>query len=397
MFLPCIYPNFAQAYPAPCHKRFFCKHNKPEFQGCFPICFVPFHLEHYTERVGCLIIIFLGEMVDDITISGEEHTWEFYICCACSLLIIAISKLLYFDHTCDDIDMHAMRIDRLRGIFWGKNYYLLVLCIALMGSGLSMACHFANALRKEEEEINMHAARWLICGGLTGILASLTFNNNLHRKEWELPREQQRVDIVDTLQRISTIQAISHGVAAAALLIVAVYVDESTLSTTKLLIWISCGMIVLLLLTFWDRVVESDYEVKQHNEDLQQLQVHVADEPVQETDTLEKPLLQSHTSGVRTGSAKTTADAPSKTHLSLMKEMETLLKDCSDTEALSDAVAILKRAEAIVQHPTVPLLSWSNSRRRASVVMHVGGHNHHQNHHGRRSSLVSETSGVQNE
>ena len=118
-FVPCLYPQTAQAYPAPCHKRFFCSKTKPQHLGCLPSVFVPLHLEHFTERVGCLGIIVLGEMIDDITEASELHTSAYYYALAFAFGIIIMVKLIIFDTNAGDVDMHALRRDRLAGLAWG--------------------------------------------------------------------------------------------------------------------------------------------------------------------------------------------------------------------------------------------------------------------------------------
>ena len=68
VFLPptcmsCIWPQLAQDYPAPVHKRFWCMEKKPTFVNPITPTLVPLRLEHFTERMGVMSIIFLGESV----------------------------------------------------------------------------------------------------------------------------------------------------------------------------------------------------------------------------------------------------------------------------------------------------------------------------------------------
>ena len=113
--------------------------------------------------------------------------------------------MLFFDNNTDDIELHAMRIDRLRGLAWGKNLIFLCLCIALMGSGMATLCLYVNGT--SEEPLNVWAARALLCLGLAGVFLSLIINYRLHMREWELPESKQRLEISGRLKNIAFVQS----------------------------------------------------------------------------------------------------------------------------------------------------------------------------------------------
>lgn len=100
LLLPCIYPG--RAKPSPWYDQALfscaCARFVPGYPAG-PNFLVPVHLEHFTERFGLFVIIFLGEVVDDIT-SKEESTGSFLeisVSVASAFLILLALKMLYFD------------------------------------------------------------------------------------------------------------------------------------------------------------------------------------------------------------------------------------------------------------------------------------------------------------
>ena len=51
-------------------------------------------VEHFTERFGCLAIIFLGNMVDDLTLDKDHYEWSYYISvCLCMGIIFSMKMV----------------------------------------------------------------------------------------------------------------------------------------------------------------------------------------------------------------------------------------------------------------------------------------------------------------
>ena len=256
-FVPCLYPQTAQAYPAPCHKRFFCMKAKPKFTGCLPSVFVPLHLEHFTERVGCLAIIVLGEMIDDITEATEQkHTTSYFYACALCFAIIVMFKLIIFDTDEGDIERHALRRDRLAGICWGMLNFPKMMAIAIMGSAMSMFCaSFKSDLLSSE---NVGAARTLLCGSAAIILAITSIDTFLHEQHWnnvEQKNNGMSSYLLQKLHRVYFVQMSASFVAVASLFYLA-RTDAAIISDVKLLAAIFIILAFIVALGFLDEYVE---------------------------------------------------------------------------------------------------------------------------------------------
>jgi hypothetical protein len=80
-------------------------------------------------------------------------------------------KLLYFDVDSHDLDDHALRYKRLRGILWGQTHIVLVMSIALLGSALSLAVGLERDIEDVHENVRRNT-HWLLCGSCSA--ATLT-------------------------------------------------------------------------------------------------------------------------------------------------------------------------------------------------------------------------------
>merc|ERR1711959_820835 len=114
---------------------------------------LPFHLEHYTERLGLIIIIMLGESIDGISVhhpaytenrglgNGFEDIWrwrEMYFTAGMGFLLIISFKLLYFDCSVVTEDNHVMRQNPRLFVFWDWGHQFLACGLALMGDALAI-------------------------------------------------------------------------------------------------------------------------------------------------------------------------------------------------------------------------------------------------------------------
>jgi low temperature requirement protein LtrA len=135
VFAPCLWTGAAQSAPAPWYKRYFCRRTPPPpDQACWPLppAGVPLHLEHMLERHGCMLVVFLGETVDDITDTAKQHSLTFYWVCGLCFVVVSATKILFFDSDCEVIDRHALRTDRMLGLLWNITNAWSWFSIALM-------------------------------------------------------------------------------------------------------------------------------------------------------------------------------------------------------------------------------------------------------------------------
>jgi len=170
---------------------YLCFSRTPEGQAVHEIPLVPIHAEHVVERMGGFVVIFLGEVVDDITEASEHHTKEYFIGLALSFVAITGSKLVTFDTDKQNIEHHIISKSR----FWGQVWVLLNIPLsagfAFMASGMNQILTALNCRDEDriegslcEEEENLVAARkCLMFGAMTGLL-SVTLQAMLHERSF---------------------------------------------------------------------------------------------------------------------------------------------------------------------------------------------------------------------
>ena len=75
----------------------------------FSQSFLPFHLEHYTERLGLIMIIMLGESIDGIAVNNEHQrgstkmyaaVFLAFLLVSCCAILAAVAPLLPLHHCC---------------------------------------------------------------------------------------------------------------------------------------------------------------------------------------------------------------------------------------------------------------------------------------------------------
>lgn len=154
---------------------------------------MPIHLEHLLERNGCMLVVFLGETVDDITDTATEHSLTFYWVCGLCFVFISATKILFFDADCEDINNHALRTDRLLGLTWTATNAWSWFSIALTGSAMNMILASINSPRIEQgsqaadnktPDFDLDIARRLFCGGLASIVLCFTIAALCHQVRW---------------------------------------------------------------------------------------------------------------------------------------------------------------------------------------------------------------------
>eukprot|EP01135_Chromosphaera_perkinsii_P005239 Nk52_evm8s327 gene=Nk52_evmTU8s327 len=99
---------------------------------------VPIHLAHFTERIGLLMIIVIGESVFALAINNSNKDTMMFLAAGLGFLIIFSMKMLYFDVDIVDEDNHAMRRSFIGAAFWVHSHGSLATCSTLFASGLEL-------------------------------------------------------------------------------------------------------------------------------------------------------------------------------------------------------------------------------------------------------------------
>eukprot|EP00958_Prasinococcus_capsulatus_P022810 scaffold3259_cov373-Prasinococcus_capsulatus_cf.AAC.2 len=143
---------------------YLCFSRTPEGQAVHEIPLVPIHAEHVVERMGGFVVIFLGEVVDDITEASEHHTKEYFIGLALSFVAITGSKLVTFDTDKQNIEHHIISKSR----FWGQVWVLLNIPLsagfAFMASGMNQILTALNCRDEDRIEGSLCEEEFFILG-----------------------------------------------------------------------------------------------------------------------------------------------------------------------------------------------------------------------------------------
>lgn len=195
--------------------------------------YVPLHLEHFTERLGLLVIIFLGESISALIPENRDQTVEFYARIFMSLGIIWSLRMLYFETDAPDLDHHALRRHRLTGVAFTYSHLWICAGILLFSCGLEiMISNQPNTQEHVADKIGF------FCYGLAMSLGGMLVASNMHRAEWSTEglqpgaqhgkaRYYQKLRQIYYLQTISTtvvvifiamIPTFLHGIGTLAIL-----------------------------------------------------------------------------------------------------------------------------------------------------------------------------------
>ena len=102
---------------------------------------LPFFIEHYSERIGCLVIIVLGETIDGIAVHANgstEGSSSLYVTIFLAFILVFFIKLLYFDCQIVNVDCHALRIGGRNAAIWNTVQPFLALGVAITGDALAV-------------------------------------------------------------------------------------------------------------------------------------------------------------------------------------------------------------------------------------------------------------------
>ncbi|KAF0694303.1 Aste57867_14815 [Aphanomyces stellatus] len=128
---------------------------------------IPLNIDHFNERVGCLVMVSLGEAVVSAIINFDKPellTTRFFFMMQLALLVLFSTAMFYF--TIQPVrDFHALRRSAVTGIVFAWLHYLLVPTLLSIGVGLK----FTTAAVLVGVPLSS-ADVWLLFGGIAATL-----------------------------------------------------------------------------------------------------------------------------------------------------------------------------------------------------------------------------------
>ena len=143
---------------------------------------VPVHLEHFTERKSLMMIIVLGEAVDDLVprLGENDANLVLYVTTACLFLSVVCVKLLYFDSDTDSLENHAILSSPFSAFLWNNLHIPMSAGLVLLSSGMAEILECAV----HEEESLSRGQRFVFLGlGLS--LGALGLARTMHHRDWD--------------------------------------------------------------------------------------------------------------------------------------------------------------------------------------------------------------------
>jgi len=222
----------------------------PSWRRIFQIPYLPMHIEHFSERLGGLVIIFLGECIDVIAKSPASASVSLYFYVFGCFFIIYTLKLLYFDVNIVEVHHHALRVRWWRGLIFVLSHPFLGLFIVLAGDA-SAAVVYEKAGQKEEND-KLTAEQWfnrvVFYTGLAVIMCAII--QFCHKHIYKVQYKQ----VFRVLELVQVISQLTLGLAITGMS----FVPE--LSNIDGRMYIMLGvMILLVILNYIDEVLENQY------------------------------------------------------------------------------------------------------------------------------------------
>jgi len=232
---------------------------------------LPYHMEHFTERMGLIIIIMLGETIDGIAVHIRTGgTLVMYATVFVAFFIIVCFKLLYFDCSICDLECHALVASHLRSLIWFIIHPFLAASVAMTGDALALFAEeevkrgtstFELLISEEPESAHAPSARQTLCYAMGAahvllcIAGNVHVNKNTKGADSENPDVAARARFFQWLMITQIITELSSAGVAFGL----VWVDPSDLSELAVLaILLSC-CVILVVLNLVDEVVEHSW------------------------------------------------------------------------------------------------------------------------------------------
>lgn len=226
--------------------------------------YVPIHLEHYTERLGLLVIIFLGESISSIVPATNDQSALLYVRIFLAFGIVWCLKTLYFEADVEDFSNHALHVSRFSGIAFSNSHIITNAGILLFSSGLELAVSSTH-----NEHVDQHA---LVCGGLAATLAGMLIARIAHRREWMVLGNREATEALPQyelklFQRLRTIFFVQLVVELCIIAICAtlpVMTDLESLGNTSMLAILFVLSLTLVVSNLMDEMVESAHHRRYH-------------------------------------------------------------------------------------------------------------------------------------
>eukprot|EP00879_Flechtneria_rotunda_P011350 GHRR01011855.1.p1 GENE.GHRR01011855.1~~GHRR01011855.1.p1 ORF type:complete len:380 (+),score=62.77 GHRR01011855.1:1448-2587(+) len=103
----------------------------------FPKQNIPIHVEHFSERLGQLIMLHLGEAIIGFAMSPLAPTVQQFVAVAIAAVLVWSLHLCYYHIEPDQRD-HAFGQSRFRGLLFFYSHWPLAVAFLLMGSSLRL-------------------------------------------------------------------------------------------------------------------------------------------------------------------------------------------------------------------------------------------------------------------
>jgi len=251
---------------------------------------MPLHVEHYTERLGLVVLIVLGESVDGIAVAG---TFTVSLCTMVLLayLVIFGMKLLYFDCMIMEGEEHLLfasshkevisedasitkeealkhplvyagvRKERvlcphLRGSTWIMSHQFLASSVAMMGDALAVLAkheHEENEVARGKMKyivdsgMSVIDARQVLCVSVGANLLMIAYIGLTHEQENLHPKNPHR-HVFAFLYYLQLGTIMVFGIAS----ILLQYVDQQQLSNMHLIVFFAASTIIISVLFYVD-------------------------------------------------------------------------------------------------------------------------------------------------
>lgn len=251
---------------------------------------MPLHVEHYTERLGLVVLIVLGESVDGIAVAG---TFTVSLCTMVLLayLVIFGMKLLYFDcmimegeehllfasshkevisedasitkeealkHPLVDAGVRKERVlcPHLRGSTWIMSHQFLASSVAMMGDALAVLAkheHEENEVARGKMKhivdsgMSVIDARQVLCVSVGANLLMIAYIGLTHEQENLHPKNPHR-HVFAFLYYLQLGTIMVFGIAS----ILLQYVDQQQLSNMHLIVFFAASTIIISVLFYVD-------------------------------------------------------------------------------------------------------------------------------------------------
>eukprot|EP00656_Telonema_subtile_P007131 TRINITY_DN13339_c0_g1_i2.p1 TRINITY_DN13339_c0_g1~~TRINITY_DN13339_c0_g1_i2.p1 ORF type:complete len:556 (+),score=108.70 TRINITY_DN13339_c0_g1_i2:36-1703(+) len=211
---------------------------------------LPFHLPHYTERLGLIMIIMLGESVDGICVQMQDgsNSSKLYGTVFAAYLVVYSMKLLYFDVVVVDEDNHVMRKSPRWFVGWDFLHQFLAVALTTTGDALAILSKKTAGFELEE---NCPDGRKLLCWAVCSAHLLLMYIGHVHfdpNQQGDTNRAS-RFRLAERLQL--GIQAAFAGMAGGL-----TQVSENSLSDLGLVMVLALSCFLTAALNLADEVLE---------------------------------------------------------------------------------------------------------------------------------------------